>query len=100
MRPEPITMAAPQTTGASPGAAIIVDRFRDKSVQFASFSTGTHQVEGSIDGTAYSQIGGDVTAPGFVDLPNAVKFIRITCTVNITGGPSEAFFMGFDSRTD
>ena len=99
MRPLFKTLDVPQTTAASPGSAIDVSNYREKTVQLSGFSAGTLQVHASLDGTNFAQVGADVTAPGFVDLPNCVQAIQIVCTVNLTG-TGIGVFGGFDARTD
>ena len=100
MRSEFKTLDVPQTIAASPGTPLNVENFRDKSVLLYGWTTGTLQIHGSNDGTNFGDLTGNITAPGFVDLPKCVQWIQIVCTVNITVGTAEASFGGFQSRTD
>ncbi len=94
-RPEKIPLEVPAAAGA--GKAANVFRFRDKTVQFHGTFVATLQLEGTIDGSAFSPIGAPATAPGFVLVPETVEFLRVR-VVDHTSGQPGAVAAGFDFR--
>jgi hypothetical protein len=99
------TMAVSQTAAGSPGAAKLVEHWRQRTVQVAALAGGTLQLQGSIDGTNYGQIGADITADGLYSVVDAngfemtVRFLRIATTVD-TGGSTVVSIAGLHTRTD
>ena len=95
-RPERQALEIP-AAGAT-GKAANVFQWRDKTVQVIGAFAGALVVEGSIDGDDFSAIGAPLTGPGFVLVPMAVAFVRIT-TNELTSGTPTAAISGFDYRT-
>lgn len=90
----------PLVTGATGfGEPRPVDRFLEKGVQFSGTFTATFQVQGTIDGSTYFNIGSAATSAGFVEVPYTIEYLRIS-TVAWTSGTPTATFAGMDSRTD
>jgi len=98
MRPETREIEVKASIAA--GAPIVVEVFRESSVQIGGTFVATIQIEGRLDSSMpWSPIGSPVTAPGFVDLPNFVTEIRANTTAHTSGTPT-GFFGGFNARTD
>jgi hypothetical protein len=93
-RPERIVLEVPIKVGV--GAPVNVFRLRDKTVQISGAFTGAVQIEGSIDGDDFEPIA-TRPAPGFVQVPLAVAFLRIRVT-ELTAGVPKALVAGFDFR--
>lgn len=83
-------------TSAGVGTAIQFDRFTEKTVVVGGTFTATIRIQGSIDGTNYVDLTGDITAAGVTEIPHTVKYIRVR-TVAWTSSPVVSIG-GFDSR--
>jgi hypothetical protein len=94
-RPEKVPLEVKQEVGV--GRPENVFRFRDKYVQVGGTFAATLQVEASIDGSEYFNVGGAVSAPGVVPVPETVEFIRVRTTAYTSGAP-KAVLAGFDER--
>jgi len=94
-RPEKIRLEVPAAIGT--GRAEHVFRLIRKTVQVFGTFAATLQLEGSIDGGAFAPIGGPVTAPGFIEVPHTLEFLRVRTTA-FTSGTPEAVVAGFDER--
>lgn len=77
----------------------------DKYLQVYGYAAGTYQLEESITGneavaTQWKQVGADITADGFVEIPHTVAWLRVRTTVP-AGGPVPTFLVAArNSRTD
>lgn len=87
------------STTAFPGPCdeIVVDRYREKTVQATGVWTATCALEGSLDGLVWSPLVSPLTA-GFHSVPQAVYALRIA--VSVDGTRPAVLFAGFDSRSD
>jgi hypothetical protein len=94
-RPEKVRLEVKQAVEA--GRAENVFRFRDKTVQVHGNFVATLQLEASIDGSDYFAVGGAASAPGAVQVPETVEFLRVRTTAYTSGEP-KAVFAGFDER--
>jgi len=94
-RPEKMTLEVKQEVGV--GRAENVFRFLHKYLQVGGTFAATLQVEASIDGSEYFNVGSAVSAPGVVPVPETVEFIRVRTTVYTSGEP-KAVLAGFDER--
>jgi hypothetical protein len=94
-RPEKVRLEVKQAVDA--GKAEHVFRFRDKYVQVHGTFVATLQIEASIDGSDYFAVGGAVSAPGVVAVPQTVEFVRVRTTA-FTSGEPKAVLAGFDER--
>jgi len=94
-RPEKLRLEVKTAVGV--GRAENVFRFRDKYVQAHGTFVATVQVEGTIDGSDYFAVGGPVSAPAVVPVPETVEFVRVR-TVAFTSGEPKAVLGGFDER--
>lgn len=86
----------PQPAGATgTGAAMKTEGLTEKAVQ-AIVSGGSVTVEGSMDGTNYTDIGGGaVTGNDWLSIPWAVKWMRLNVTVAIGG--SDKLMLGYST---
>jgi len=94
-RPEKVRIEVKQEIGV--GRAENVFRFRDKYAQVHGSFVATLQIEASIDGSEYFNVGGAVSAPGVVRVRETVEFIRVRTTAYTSGEP-KAVLAGFDER--
>ena len=94
-RPEKVRLEVKQAVDV--GKAEVVFRFRDKYVQVHGTFVATLQVEASIDGSDYFDVGAPVAAPGVVAVPETVEFVRVRTTAYTDGEP-KAVLGGFDER--
>lgn len=73
----------------------------DKWIHFfdpgAGALTGTYQIEGSIDGSNFSQIGSNVTVTSFVQVAQTVRELRIK---TVTNGNANARLGGRNTRME
>lgn len=83
-------------TSAGAGAAILFERFIEKTVLVGGTFTATVRVQGSIDGTNFVDLTADITTPSIHEIPHTVRYIRVR-TVAWTSSPSITLG-GFDSR--
>ena len=94
-RPEKVRLEVKQAVDV--GKAEQVFRFRDKHVQVHGTFVATLQVEASIDGSDYFNVGAAVATPGVVPVPETVEFVRVRTTAYVSGEP-KAVLGGFDER--
>jgi hypothetical protein len=94
-RPEKVRLEVKQAVDA--GKAEHVFRFRDKYVQVHGTFVATVQVEATIDGSDYFPVGGALSAPGVVPVPETAEFVRVRTTAYVSGEP-KAVLAGFDER--
>jgi hypothetical protein len=95
MRSEPQQMDVPAGTGA--GAALIVDRFTDKTVLVGGTFTATLRVQGSVDGSTWADLTADISTPSAHQIPHTVRLLRVNVSA-FTSAPS-VWFNGFDGRS-
>lgn len=71
------------TSGAGIGTTLDVSKYVSKWVQFVGVTAAaaTFVVEGSNDGTNYVALTSNVTADGFVEVPQICNFIQVHRTV-------------------
>lgn len=89
-------LVAPASVAA--GAAIIADRFTDKTVLISGTFDATCRVQGSVDGATWVDLTGDITAPGAHPIAHTIRLIRINTTVYVSGA-IVASFSGLDARS-
>lgn len=78
---------------------IIVDRFREKTVQVGTTAfTAACNLQGSLDGTEWSNLQVGITAGAIYSVAFAVKYLRIAVTAD--GTRPTVLFAGFDSRSE
>lgn len=94
-RPEKVRLEVKKAVDV--GKAEQVFRFRDKSVQVHGTFVATVQIEATIDGSDYFAVGGALSAPGVVPIPETVEFVRVRTTAFTSGDP-KAVLAGFDER--
>ncbi|MBI5549510.1 MAG: hypothetical protein HY901_36955 [Deltaproteobacteria bacterium] len=94
-RPEKFALKVPAAVGV--GAPSVVFRFRSKTVQVFGTFVATLQLEGTLAGDEYFPIGPAVTAPGAIEVPETIEFLRVRVTA-FTSGEPKAVFAGFDER--
>lgn len=85
-------------SGVAAGAAIIADRFVEKTVLISGTFSATCRVQGSVDGSTWADLTGNLTAPQAVAIPHTVRLLRINTTVYVSGAIA-ASFCGFDARS-
>lgn len=90
------TLDAPASVAA--GAAVVADRFFDKTVLLGGTFDATCRVQGTLDGTNWADLTGDLTAPQAVAIPHTVRLLRINTTV-YNSGAIVASFAGQDARS-
>lgn len=98
-RPDYVSLQVLRTLNAV-GDASVVERFRDKYVQFSgAFDSGQFQLQGSIDGSAWLDLSAAVATSACIrSVPETVRLLRLkttaaagsNCTVTAT-------MMGFDN---
>ena len=80
----PITLLnAVGATGAS--TAVQVDSGQPAFLQVSGITSATVALQGSLDGTNWSNIGTALTANGIITVQNAPTYLRANCTVFVTG---------------
>ncbi|OHD18513.1 MAG: hypothetical protein A2Y38_13940 [Spirochaetes bacterium GWB1_59_5] len=84
---------APSTNGAFTD----LFRFKNKWCQVSGTFTGTWQLQGSMSGAAYSDIGAAFTAPVLFEVPQTMQFFRVRCVAFASGLPVVEV-AGFDER--
>jgi len=89
--------AMPTPASVASGASIVVDRFTEKTVIVSGTFDATVRVQGSLDGSTWADLTGDITAPGVHPIPHTVRHLRMRTTVFASGAPA-ASFGGFDGR--
>jgi hypothetical protein len=94
-RPEKVQLEVKQEVGV--GRPENVFRFLHKYLQVGGTFAATLQVEASIDGSEYFNVGSAVIAPGVVPIAETVEFIRVRTTAYTSGEP-KAVLAGFDER--
>jgi hypothetical protein len=94
-RPEKMRLEVKAEVAA--GKAEQVFRFRDKFVQVHGTFVASLQVEATIDGSDYFAIGGAISVPSVVPVPETVEFVRVR-TAAYTSGEPKAVLAGFDER--
>jgi|FLYL01.1.fsa_nt_gi hypothetical protein len=94
----PVVKAFDDITSQAAAPAISIedaDVKNDKAtVQVWGTFTATVKVEGSQDGTNWTQIGSDLTAPGFVDVDKKVKFVRTRASAYTSGTVESSVMYG------
>lgn len=95
-RPEKINLPINNANGLN-GDPMVVDRFRNKWLQFEDVDGGSFDVELEINGTFVSVL--TITTNGFVEIPQTADTARIH-TTTASGGTPVATIMGFDERAD
>jgi len=98
MRYENYALAVPASTAT--GAPQKVEDLVEKYVQIIDAGTAcAFSIQGTIDGTNYSDITTSINAAGFYPVPQAVTHVRIKTTTYGSGTPAAAI-SGRNSRTD
>lgn len=100
MRPESFAMEVPILINTA-GKVEVTDRFVEKVVQFDGFvagGAGKWKVQGTLDGSRWSDITGEVAADGFAVIAQYAKQIRLYCTVAPAGTGPTVIFGGLDAR--
>jgi hypothetical protein len=82
-RPYAITLPVSDTVAAA--AAVQVSHLTEKVVQVRSYTSGTYQLQVSIDGTNFNNYGTAFTAVGFLEVPFYAHSVRLNTTVGGTG---------------
>ncbi len=95
-RPEKISLPIDNSNG-NDGGPRVIDRFRNKWLQFEDVNGGSFDVELEINGTFVSVL--TITTNGFFEIPQTAESARIH-TTTASGGTPVATVMGFDERTD
>ena len=80
------------------GDPILIDRFVYKNVVVSGTFTGTMRIQGSIDGSTWNDLTGNITAVGVTAIPHTVKFLRVSLTA-LSDGTPVVHHGGFDGRT-
>ena len=90
-------------SGTGAGTEVLVDRFREKTVQLIDPGgpafNGSGDIEGSMDGTNFGKLITGVTAAGIWTITSAVKYLRFNMTARVAGTLTGKIG-AFDSRTD
>lgn len=96
-RQERIILKVPNGAGAE--TAQVVDRHNGITILFttAAIGGGTLQIEGSIDGSAFAQVGSDVSAAGFVSVSETLQWIRLRRTAG-SSTDETVELLAFDQR--
>lgn len=86
MRSQVFNLAVPLTTGQ--GASLPTRDFSGKWVQISgSFTGGTVVLQGSINDSDFLDLAsGAKTAPAIFEVPEHINSIRVSTTVDISGG--------------
>lgn len=94
-RIETVDIAVP-TSVATGGPSTVGDLF-NKTVQISGTFVATLQLQGSINGSDFVDIGAAQTAPALLEVSQSVKFLRIDVTAFTSGVPA-AVVSGFNQR--
>lgn len=85
-------------TSVAAGAAVECSRYRDLTIEVSGTFVATVQIQGSVTGTTWDNIGTAQTAPGFVYASEKTYcFLRANVTAYTSGTP-RATFAGHDER--
>ncbi len=85
VRPERLNLAPPASVNVGP--TFNTRRLTDKNLQVAGTFVATLQLEGSIDGTNFADVGAAITTPTIVAVPGYLELIRIRTTAFTSGVP-------------
>lgn len=94
-RPEKIRLDVKAEVGI--GRAENVFRFSSKTIQVHGAFAATLQIEASIDGSDYFNVGTPLTSPSAVPFPETAEFVRVRTTA-FTSGMPKAVMAGLDER--
>ncbi len=86
VRPERLDLAPPASVAVGP--TFNVRRLTDKNLQVAGTFVATLQLEGSIDGTNFADIGAAITTPSIVAVDGYFELLRIRTTAFTSGTPA------------
>ena len=86
VRPERIDLAPPASTTTGPEKD--VRRLTDKNLQVSGTFSATLQLQGSVDGVNFEDVGVAITAPGIVAVSGYFEKLRIETTVFVSGAPA------------
>ena len=104
MRPLNESMGAVTLAADPTPDPILVEHWREKTVQFF-VDGGTFQLEGSIDGTNFVNVGAAVATDSIVKVADSngaelqLKFLRVNTTSD-AGGSQLVTIAGLHTRTD
>ena len=85
-KPETIDMVPPVEVAIGPERS--VRRLTDKALQVAGTFSATLQLEGTINGSTWEDVGVAITAPGIVVVAGTFEKLRINVTVFVSGVPT------------
>lgn len=94
----PIDAATAFVSNPTGGIPIVVERFREKTVQVAGTFTAVCNLQGSLDGSNWVNLYTGLTTATLYTIAQAVRLLRIAITTD--GTRPTVTFGGFDSRTD
>lgn len=97
MRAVRTTLAIPTSVAA--GAATDANEIVDKTVQISGTFVATIQLQGTIDGSVWNDLGDPITAATTVMVLGTFKAIRVNVTAYSSGTPV-GHVSGLMSRTD
>ncbi len=97
MRTEISQMNVP-ATAPNNGDALTVDRFLYKTVLVTGSFTGTFKIQGTLDGSTWSDLTANITTPGATSIPHTVKQVRVALSALSAGTPI-VNHAGFDARS-
>ncbi len=97
-RPTTVSLQCLRGNASTEGRAEVVDRFIRKWVQFAgAFDGATLQLQGTIDGSNWVDVGVPVTGSGLVEVQESLKLIRVkTSTAGGASFAATASLLGYD----
>lgn len=87
MKGDFITKSVEAPATVTTGAATDVSNVANAELQVSGTFSATMQLEGSQDGSHWTQIGADITAAGFYAIAPRVAQVRIKTTVHSSGSP-------------
>jgi hypothetical protein len=98
MRHEVRTVPLPSPLATGAGDPIDVGELTDKAVQVTGTFTASIQLQGSLDGTNFEDLGSAISGPDLVVVAERVKWLRVDLT--FTSGTPVVLVGGLNERTD
>ena len=98
MRHEVFDLPMPSPLATGQGDAVRIAEYLNKTVQVFGTFSATVQIQGSMDGTNWVNIGAGITTPGHLVIDESLVWFRVDLT--FTSGTPVAKVGAFNARTD
>lgn len=86
MRLETYDLETPASVAA--GEAQRVDHLVEKTFLVGGTFSATMRLQGSLDGSSWADISGDITAPSALAFSHSVMYVRVNVTAYVSGAPA------------